>query len=363
MKKILIVTGELSGFNYAKALVPLLSRCFKIYGVFLEELPGAERILDSRKLISFGLFESVARLPSIIRGKRKIVAFLEREKPDAILLIDFPGFNLKLAKVAKERGIKVLYFISPKFWAWGEQRVERIKRLVDRMFVIFPFEVELYRRHGVNVTYVGNPLKDMVKPTLSQEDFLKRFQLSRPLFVLMPGSRPSEVKYLLEPMLLATKGISGSFVIPVASSVDRAGIEEKVERLNPEVKLIPEGERYNLLFAADAGVIASGTASLEAAIAGLPHVVVYRLNPFTYMIAKRVVKVPFVSLPNIIAGKEVVPELLQDEVTPEKIAEELLRLFEKRNRVGKLLAEEVSAKLSGGAIERLAREIVAELGP
>jgi lipid-A-disaccharide synthase len=362
MKKILIVTGELSGFNYAKELVYNLSSDFKIYGVFLEEVVGAERILDSRELLSFGLFEAITKLPSILKGKKKIETFLEKERPDAVLLVDFPGFNLKIAEISKKKGIKVLYFISPKFWAWGEWRVKKVKRVVDRMFVIFPFEVELYRRYGVNVTYVGNPLKDMVKPSLSPNEFLKKFGLSRPLFALLPGSRPSEVNSLLEPMLLAVKGLRGSFVIPVASSVNFKEVEEKVKKLHPEVKLVPESERYNLLFSADAGIIASGTASLEAALAELPHVVVYKLHPLTFKLAKRLVKIPFVSLPNIIAGQRVVPELLQDDVTPEKIKEELLKALDRKEGVKKLLKEKVNSKLKGGAIRRLAEEIKLELG-
>ncbi|TCK04496.1 lipid-A-disaccharide synthase [Phorcysia thermohydrogeniphila] len=362
MKKILIVTGELSGFNYAKELVPLLSSHLKVFGVFLEEVEGAERILDSKELLSFGLFEAIKNLSSILRGKRRIVSFLERERPDAVLLVDFPGFNLKIAEVAKEKGIKVLYFISPKFWAWGEWRVKKIKRLVDRMFVIFPFEVELYRRYGVNVTYVGNPLKEMVKPTIPPDEFLKKFGLSRPLFALFPGSRPSEVNSLLEPMLLAVKGVEGSFALPVASSVNFDEIEERVRRIHPKVRLIPESERYNLLFSADAGIIASGTASLEASLAELPHVVVYKLHPLTFKLAKRLVKIPFVSLPNIIAGQRVVPELLQDDVTPEKIKEELLKVLDRKEEVKKLLREKVNSKLKGGAIRRLAEEIKLELG-
>ncbi|RUM44205.1 MAG: lipid-A-disaccharide synthase [Desulfurobacterium sp.] len=362
MKKLLIVTGELSGFNYVKELVPYLSSDFKLYGVFLEEVEGAERILDSKELLSFGLFEALRKLPSILRGKRKVVSFLRSERPDAVLLVDFPGFNLKIAELAKELGIKVLYFISPKFWAWGEWRVKRIKRVVDRMFVIFPFEVELYRRYSVDVTYVGNPLKDLVKPTLSSEEFLKKFNLSRPLFALLPGSRPSEVDSLLEPMLLAVRGLKGSFALPVASSVNFGEVEERVKKVHPKVKLIPESERYNLLFSADAGVIASGTASLEASLAELPHVVVYKLHPLTFAVARRVVKIPFVSLPNIIAGKKVVAELLQDDVTPERIKGELLKVLDRKEEVKKLLREEVNSKLKGGAIKRLAEEIKLELG-
>ncbi|WP_163328313.1 lipid-A-disaccharide synthase [Desulfurobacterium thermolithotrophum] len=361
MKKILIVTGELSGFNYVKELIPCFSEHLKVYGVLLDEVPGAERILDSKELIAFGLFESLSKLPSIWRGKKIIEKFLEEKKPDAVLLVDFPGFNLKIAEIAKKKGIKVFYFISPKFWAWGERRIEKIKKFVDRMFVIFPFEVELYQRYAVNVTYVGNPLKDIVRPVVSSTEFRKKYDLKEPVFALMPGSRFSEIKYLLEPMLEVSKRIEGTFVLPVASSIERNYMEAAVKRINPEVFLIPEEERYNLLFSADAGIIASGTASLEAAIAGLPHVVVYKLHPLTFAIARRVVKISFVSLPNIIAGEEVVPELLQERANPEDITLTLLDVYKNKEFIKKLLKEKVSSKLTGGAIKKLCQEILKEV--
>lgn len=361
MKKILVITGELSGFNYAKRLIPCLSKHLKVYGVLLDEVQNCKRIFDSNRLIAFGLFEAITKLPAIWMGKKTVERFLEEEKPDAVLLVDFPGFNLKIAEIAKRKGIKVLYFISPKFWAWGERRVERIKRVVDRMFVIFPFEVEIYKKHGVNVTYVGNPLKDIVKPTLSCSEFKKRYGLKGTVFALMPGSRHSEIKYLLKPMVEASKRFNGNFLLPVASSVDREYVESVVNRVNSDVVLIPEGERYNLLFSADAGIIASGTASLEAAIANLPHVVVYKLNPLTFAIAKRVVKIPYVSLPNIIAGRNVVPELLQQKVNPDEIVATLSKVHRNRDFMRKLLRERVSSKLSGGAVENLCLEILREV--
>ncbi|MEO2068702.1 MAG: lipid-A-disaccharide synthase [Desulfurobacteriaceae bacterium] len=361
MKKILIVTGELSGFNYAKELIPCLSKKLKVFGVLMEDVEGSTRILDSKDLLAFGLFEAVSKLPSIWKGRKKIESFLRKEKVDAVLLIDFPGFNLKIAEIAKKLGIKVFYFIPPKLWAWGEGRIKKIKKFVDRAFVIFPFEKDFYEKFKVKVTYVGNPLKDIVKPSLKPLEFRRKYNLKDPIFALMPGSRPSEINYLLKPMVEVSKRIEGSFVLPVASSLDKDLIEKTIKEMNGKVTLIPESERYNLLFAADAGIIASGTASLEAAISGLPHVVVYKLNPLTFMIAKRLVKIPFVSLPNIIAKKEVVPELLQDEINPENLTLSLLTVYENRFHIKELLEKEVNSKLKGGAIEKLCREILKEI--
>ena len=179
MKKILIVTGELSGFNYVKELVPLIKEDFEIYGVFLEELPKTKLIVNANKLTAFGLFESIKKLPALLRAKRKIEETIKREKIEAVVLVDFPGFNLKIAQTAKNLGAKVLYFIPPKFWAWGEKRIERFKKVVDKTFVIFPFELSFYQKHGISVKYIGNPLIDAVKPSSSKESFLKKILFER----------------------------------------------------------------------------------------------------------------------------------------------------------------------------------------
>jgi lipid-A-disaccharide synthase len=260
MKKLLIVTGELSGFIYAREIVGELSPFFEIFGVFTEEVPGSRRILDSKELTAFGLFEVISKLPNILRGKRRIVSFLESEKPDAVLLIDFPGFNLQIAKEAKKRGFKVLYFIPPKVWAWGRRRVEKLRAYCDRIFVIFPFEVPFYSQFGIDVTYVGNPLVDMVKPNRKRREFLETFEIGEPFYALLPGSRPSEIRYLLPTLKEFSESFGGNWVIPVADTVK----ELFKDFQSKNVKLVPESERYNVLRYSEAGVIASGTASLEA---------------------------------------------------------------------------------------------------
>jgi len=361
VRSILIITGELSGFNYAKELLPALSCNFKIYGVFPQEVEGAERIFDSARLTSFGLFEALGKLPEIVKALRTIKVFLEKKKPSAVLLVDFPGFNLKVAEYARRCKSRVFYFIPPKLWAWGSWRIEKIKRVVDRVFVVFPFEVEFYRKRGVNVTYVGNPLKDMVKPTRKPDEFVHAFNLSHPLIAILPGSRMPEVKAMLKPMLKAVKGLNGSFAIPVAQTVQRKFVERCVEEVGLPVKLIPQEERFNLMFASDTALVVSGTASLECAIAGLPHVVIYKLNLFTYAVAKRLVKIKHVSLPNIISGRELVPELLQRKAVPLQMREKLVEVLAKRKDLSEALRREVADKLTGGAINRLAEEITKEL--
>jgi len=357
MKKILIVTGELSGFLYAKEVVKELPRDFRVFGVFLDEIPGTVRIYDSKELLSFGLIEVLEKLPKIMEGKRKIVSFLEKEKPDAVLLIDFPGFNLKVAREAKKRGIKVFYFIPPKLWAWGKWRAKYLREYTDKVFVIFPFEEEFYRKLGVNAQFVGNPLVDIVKPELNREEFFREIELEGDFFTLLPGSRPTEIKYLLKPLKEFAESFGGKWVIPVAESVRELFRDFRSQN----VRLVPENRRYSVMAYAKAGVITSGTASLEGALLDLPHVVVYKLNPLTYWVAKRLVNLPFVSLPNLIAGKEVVPELLQERVNRKELWNTFSLLLENGERVRELLKEEVASRLKGGAVKSVVEEIVSEV--
>ncbi len=367
MKKpsILIVTGELSGFVHAKPLAEKLKESLEVYSVFPEEVDGVANIFDAKKLTAFGLFESLKKVPSLIKGIRKIKSFMKENRPDAVLLIDFPGFNLKLAREAKKIGIKVLYFISPKFWAWGSWRIKKAMRNIDRMFVIFPFEVDFYKKYGYDVTYVGNPLVDLVRPSFCREKFFSNLRCcSEPLFLLMPGSRESEVKRLLKPMLEATLIVKqklgrASFVIPVARTLDFYEISAIARDYG--VPCIPDKFTYDAMFFSSAGIIASGTASLEAALALLPHVVVYKLNPLTFFIAKRVVKTKYISLPNIIADEKVVQELIQGAVNPPDMAEELLKAYQNMYKMKMQLKKLVKQKLKGGAIDRLSREILKEL--
>jgi len=357
MKKILIITGELSGFLYAKEVVKEFPQDFRVFGVFLDEIPGTVRIYDSKELLSFGLIEVLEKLPKILEGKRKIVSFLEKEKPDAVLLIDFPGFNLKVAREAKKRGIKVFYFIPPKLWAWGKWRAKYLREYTDKVFVIFPFEEEFYRKLGVNAQFVGNPLVDIVKPEVDKEEFFRETELEGDFFALLPGSRPTEINYLLKPLKEFAESFGGKWVIPVAESVRELFRDFR----SKNVRLVPENRRYSVMAYAKAGVIASGTASLEGALLGLPHVVVYKLNPLSYWVAKRLVKLPFVSLPNLIAGKEVVPELLQERVNRKELWNTFSLLLENGERVRELLKEEVASRLKGGAVKRVVEEIVSEV--
>ncbi|WP_456395521.1 lipid-A-disaccharide synthase [Desulfurobacterium sp.] len=362
MKKLLIITGELSAFNYAREIVNELKNDIKLYGVLLENLEGVKNIYDAKHLTAFGLFEAISKLPEIRKGLKTIKNFLKKEKPDAVLLIDFPGFNIKVAEAAKKEGVKVFYFISPKFWAWNYKRGEKIAKLVDKMFVIFPFEVKLYREFGLEAIYVGNPLIDMVKPDTPKDVFFKKYNLTKKPILLMPGSRESEIKYLLKTILETAVRIKKlnpeeDFILPVAESLNFEVISRRIRKIAPFIKIIKGNEAYNAIFYSKAGIITSGTASLEAAIALLPHVIIYKLHPLTFTIAKRLVKTKYVSLPNIIAGEEIVPELIQKDATPPKIEEALMEIERNKERIRKDLSEKVKGKLKGNAIKTLCKEI------
>ncbi|OMH40120.1 lipid-A-disaccharide synthase [Desulfurobacterium indicum] len=366
MKKLLIVTGELSAFNYAREIVNELKNEIELYGVLLENLEGVKNIYDAKRLTAFGLFEAISKLPEIRKGLKTIKNFLKKEKPDAVLLIDFPGFNMRVTEIAKKEGIKVFYFISPKFWAWNYKRGKKIAKLVDKMFVIFPFEVKLYRKFGLEAIYVGNPLVDMVKPAIPETIFFKNYNLTKKPILLMPGSRESEIKYLLETILETAVKIKISkpeeeFILPVAESLDFELISRKTKKIAPFVKIVKGSEVYNAMFYSKSGIIASGTASLEAAIALLPHVVIYKLHPLTFTIAKRLVKTKYISLPNIIAEEKIVPELIQKDATPRKIKETLMEIEINNEQIKNDLSEKVKEKLKGNAIKTLCEEVKASL--
>ena len=365
MKKILIVTGELSGFNYAREIIKNLRSDFDIYGVLFGNVEGAKTLIDSRKLTSFGLFESMIKLPYMLLAERELKKFILNSNLDAVLLIDFPWFNLRLAKFARNHGIKTFYFISPKFWAWGKNRVESIKASVDRMFVVFPFEVELYKKHGMDVTYVGNPVVDIARPNIERHVFLEKYGFSSNILLisLLPGSRDTEIKYLLRPMLQAAvilkDELKTDFVLPIASSISNDFVLKNVGELAPFVKVIPESDRFNAMAYSDVGILSSGTASLEAALLGLPHVILYKLNPLTYWIARRLVKLNRVSLPNIITKKSLVPELLQANVTPKRISTEVKDVLSRKDDIKRAFKENI--KLNGDAIKTLCHEIRLDL--
>lgn len=320
----------------------------------------------AREMAIVGIFEVINKLSLIRKAMKDMVDLMDTVKPDAVILIDYPDFNLRVAKKAKDRGLKVIYYISPQVWAWRKGRIKTIAKVVDKMMVVFPFEVPVYRDAGVDVEFVGHPLMDVV-PVDQDRNIARRllgFGEGDTVIGLLPGSRKKEVEYLLPEMIeaarLIAKKIDGArFAIPVANTLDNGYIKSFMSGSDIDVQLF-SGKTYSVMAASDVLLISSGTATLEAAIAGTPMVVTYRMMPLTYMIGKRLVQLKHGSLPNIVAGKGIVPELIQGDATGEKMAEEALRMLNNKEYLASMRRElrGVREALGASGASRRAAEVV-----
>jgi lipid-A-disaccharide synthase len=332
-----MVAGEPSGDAQGARLAAALLRqepTLELYGVGGRQMAraGVRIDVDSEELSIMGLSEAVSGLSRA----RRILATLKEglsgaQAPDVVVPIDFPDFNLRLAKAAHSRGVKVFYYISPQVWAWRRGRIKQICRNVDRMIVLFPFEEELFRERGLDVHFVGHPLAEDVKASRSKAETRSLYGLPQDSHVvaLLPGSRKKEVESMLPSMLEAVRllGPGVCAAIAKAPSLSAASIAEPVAASGCDVKIV-EDDTYNLVAASDAVLVTSGTATVECALLGCPTVVAYRMSRLTYALARRLVKVPFIAMPNLVMGRAVVPELVQDEATPERMAKELAVLLE-----------------------------------
>ncbi len=370
MKRIMIVAGEASGDLHGSNLVRSalsLDPDLKFYGLGGENLrnAGIDLLFDLEHQGLFGFLEIVSSLRSTIGIYRSLKASLTRDRPSAVVLIDYPDFNLRLAKSAKRLGIPVFYYISPQLWAWRQGRVKKVDRYVDRMAVVFPFEPDFYQRHGVEVSFVGHPLLDVMDPPRPKEEVKTElgFDPSQPLLGLLPGSRMSEIKAHLPLMLESARRLNAgrpngvSLAVAQADSLGSGELTPFLELGPKDVKLVA-GRTHDLQNAADVILTASGTATLETALMLTPMVVIYRLKLLSYQIFRRMVKIEHVAMANLIAGEEVVPELLQNDARPDNIVTELNRILdspEDRRRMVEGLTL-IRKKLGGqGASLRAAR--------
>ncbi|HKO56303.1 MAG TPA: lipid-A-disaccharide synthase, partial [Thermoanaerobaculia bacterium] len=357
-----IVAGEASGDLHAaevvhelKTLDPTLVT-FGIGGDLLAA-EGMTLLHHAKEMGIVGLFNVLRHLRMFRRIYDELVARIETERPDAVLLVDYPEFNLRVARRCRELGVKVIYYISPQVWAWRRGRVKQIGKRVDRMIVLFPFEESFYREHGVPVTYVGHPLIDELAGVKRAPHPLSEHPLR---VALLPGSRKGEVESLLPPMLDAIR------ILRREQDVDATLIQaptiarEQLERLAHDANVRIVGHRDGQSIAdADIALSSSGTATLECAVVGTPVVVMYRLTPATHWLAKKLVKLPHFSLVNIVAGKEVVPELLQQDVTGERIAAEVWKLADPERYAAVVRElEDVRGRLGGPGASRRAAEAV-----
>jgi lipid-A-disaccharide synthase len=330
--KIFLSAGEASGELYGAQLIPALSKLLPTATFFgmggrRMESAGLRRVVNAEDVAVMGLSEVVRHLPRLYRKFRKLKASIEQERPSLAILIDLPDFHFKLAKELHRLGIPVLFFISPQLWAWKEHRIRTVQKYVDRMVVIFPFEEQYYRERGVHADYVGHPLADLPLPNQSRAEFASQYKLdsSKEWIGLLPGSRIREIRLNLPTMLTAAHTFGGAYqyllpIAPTLTTTQRASVEEMIAA-SPNIRLLDDAR--GALHQARASIVASGTATVEAALIGNPFVVVYRVSRITFAIVSRMVKVPFIAMANLIANRRVVPELIQQDFTAANIVTHL----------------------------------------
>ena len=361
MKRLLISAGEASGEMYGAGLIEALRRRLpqlEVFGVGGEAMrrAGCDTVVDARQLAVVGITEILPRVPRIYTLFRKLVAESERRKPDLAVVIDSPAFNFRVARQMHARGIPVVYYVCPQLWAWRESRVRFMQRWVKKALVIFPFEEKWYRERKVDAEYVGHPLADVPPPAVSRARFAAENKLDseRHWIALLPGSRRKEVRMNLPAMLEAAGRLQPEFefVLPVASTLSRRWMSSMVEGSGRKITLV-DNARAALTFAR-AAVVASGTATVEAALSGVPFVVVYRVSPLTWRLGRPLLKVPHVAMANLIAGREVVPELIQSDFTSGNVIARLAELLPDGAPREKMLAglAEVRARLQVGSGQR-----------
>jgi len=329
-KRLFIISGEASGDLHGSNLIKSLKAessdlTIQGWGGDLMEAAGMELKEHYKNLAFMGFAEVILNIRTILRNFKRCKAQISEFKPDAVIFIDYPGFNLRMAKFVKGLGIKSLYYISPQVWAWKQSRVKKIKAYVDEMFVILPFEKPFYEKHGIDAHYVGHPLLDVISPEKSLEEFITKNELDKkPIIAVLPGSRAQEIDRMLSVMLEAGKSFTHHQLV-IAGAPGKTEDDYK-KYLNKDVKLV-FNQTYDLFKVAEAGWVTSGTATLEAALHGMPQAVIYKANSMSYRIAKRLIKIKFISLVNLIMDKEIVKELIQHEASVEALMLEMERLI------------------------------------
>jgi len=370
--RILISAGEASGEMYGALLIAALRRLadqspattpgqttldqkLEFFGVGGERMraAGCDTVVDSRHLAVVGITEILGHLPKIWGLFHKLITEADRRKPDLAVVIDSPAFNWRVARQMKKRGIPVVYYVCPQFWAWRQGRVRLLRKYVDKALVIFPFEEKFYRDRGVDATFVGHPLADLPRPALDRAAYARQYDIdpAKPWITIMPGSRVKEVRMNL-PVIIqsATKlGSAYEFLLPVAPTLERSFLQALILEAGATetpIRLVPE--TLPALSQSRAAIIASGTATVEAAMIGTPFVMVYRVSSLTYRLGRHRVKVPHFAMVNLIAGKEVVPELVQHDFTAEQVVAKLGEILPEGPARSKMLAQLASVKASLG---------------
>jgi lipid-A-disaccharide synthase len=371
MPRLLLSCGEPSGDLYGAELVRRLRESvpdLDVFGLGGDRLraEGSRLTAHVRELAVVGLLEVVSHLPRLRRVYRALLDEADAARPDLAVLIDYPDFNLRLARQLQKRGIRVYYYVSPQVWAWRRGRLRGMRETVSRMLVIFPFEEAVYREAGIPVTFVGHPLVDLVRPAPDRDAFLRGCGLdpARPVVAVLPGSRPKEIAHNLEALagavdLLRERKPELQFLVALAPSIDAAPLKRAFARSG--ARLVQDAA-HSVLGAATLALVASGTATVEAALLGVPMVVVYRISRLSYRLGRPFVSVPHFAMVNLIAGRAVVPELMQSDFTPERVAAAAARLLEdpeRREAMRRDLAE-VRHRLGDPGASSRAAALVAE---
>jgi lipid-A-disaccharide synthase len=381
--RILISAGEASGESYGaefmQAIRRQLSQCdsqaeVEFFGVGGDRMreAGCELLADAREIAEVGIVEVVKHIPRIYRRFREVVSEARDRRPDAAVLIDFPDFNLRLARELHKLNVPVIYYVSPQLWAWKQRRIERVRKYVREMLVIFPFEEKFYRDRGIDAKFVGHPLVDWPAPAVTRAEFAGEYDIEsrRPWIALLPGSRRGEVSRIL-PVLLEAAQLLGPdyvYIVPVASTLAPAWVASLMADYSGPPITLTRDARATLLHARVAAV-ASGTSTLEASLIGTPFAMVYQVAPLTWSLGRRLVKVNRFAMVNLIAERDVVPELVQADFTPQRVSTELRRLIpdgEARTRMMQDFQEvrqRLAANDSGGsASDRAARAVLSIVG-
>ncbi|MFA5325194.1 MAG: lipid-A-disaccharide synthase [Bacteroidales bacterium] len=366
-------SGDLHGSNLMKELKKEDSKYeFRFWGGDLMSKAGGTLVRHYKDTAVMGLIEVLMNLGKISKNLKLCKSDIISYQPDVLILIDYPGFNLRIAEFAKAHNIKVFYYIAPKVWAWKEQRIKKIKKYVDSLFIIFPFETEYFKEWGIDAIYKGNPLIDSIAQDISniesRTDFLNRSGLEdKPIIAILPGSRKMEIKYLMPRIVEVEKKLSQSkfsnyqLVLAAAPSTEEDTFNKYLK--DSKIKVI-FNKTYSILKQADAAIISSGTASLEAALIGTPQVVCYGMNEISFQVANRILKINYVSLANLILKRQIFTELLQHDCTPKKILAELTRLLNENDYKDTMLKSyaELHDILGGkGASEKIASAMVSKL--
>jgi lipid-A-disaccharide synthase len=365
----MIVAGEASADLHGSNLVRAIKRLdatIRFYGVGGRQMEeaGVKILIPASDMAVVGLTEVFNKLPRIAKANRTLKNLLKNNPPDLLVPIDYPGFNIHLAGHAKRYSVPVLYYISPQVWAWRTGRIKKIAKRVDRMAVILPFEERFYIEKGVDVDYVGHPLLDSIPHHLDKDEMTRKMGLenAHPVIGLLPGSRNEEIRNHLPVMIKAVEILSSQYprlrgLLLIAPTIPTELVQSFLEESSAEIG-ISQNSVYHTLAACDLALVASGTATVETAILGVPMVLLYRASAITFWIGKRVIKVPFLGLVNLVAGERVIPELIQDDLTPDRLAHEALEILEdgqKREIMIEKLGMVKQRLGRGGASERTAR--------